>query len=142
GGVLYSRAEMALARLSEAVGLPVGETQAGKGSLAWTHPTALGSVGVTGSSSANAAASEADLIIGIGTRLADFTTGSRSLFPDRRLFQINLQPFDAHKDGAEPIVGVARVVIEALIDALSGWCAPNAELQGAAVTRRNAAVKA
>ncbi|WEK58596.1 MAG: 3D-(3,5/4)-trihydroxycyclohexane-1,2-dione acylhydrolase (decyclizing) [Candidatus Brevundimonas phytovorans] len=142
GGVLYSRAEMALAQLSEAVGLPVAETQAGKGSLAWTHPNALGSVGVTGSSSANAAASEADLIIGIGTRLADFTTGSRSLFPDRRLFQINLQPFDAHKHGAEPVVGDARVVIEALIDALSGWRAPNAERHGAAVTEWNAAVKA
>jgi 3D-(3,5/4)-trihydroxycyclohexane-1,2-dione acylhydrolase (decyclizing) len=142
GGVLYSRAEQALARLSEAVGLPVAETQAGKGSLAWTHPNALGSVGVTGSSSANAAASEADLIIGVGTRLADFTTGSRSLFPDRRLFQINLQPFDAHKHGAEPVVGDARVVIEALIDALSGWRAPNAERHGAAVTEWNAAVEA
>ena len=142
GGVLYSRAEAALARLSEAAGLPVAETQAGKGSLAWTHPNALGSVGVTGSSSANAAASESDLIIGIGTRLADFTTGSRSLFPDRRLFQINLQPFDAHKHGAEPVVGDARVVIETLIDALSDWRAPNADSHHAAVAEWNVAVEA
>lgn len=141
GGVLYSRAEMALARLSEAAGLPVAETQAGKGSLAWTHPNMLGSVGVTGSSSANAAASESDLIIGIGTRLADFTTGSRSLFPGRRLFQINVQPFDAHKHGAEPVVGDARVVIEALIDALSDWRAPNADSHQPALTEWNAAVE-
>jgi len=141
GGVLYSRAEMALARLSEAAGLPVAETQAGKGSLAWTHPNMLGSVGVTGSSSANAAASESDLIIGIGTRLADFTTGSRSLFPGRRLFQINVQPFDAHKHGAEPVVGDARVVIEVLIDALSDWRAPNADSHQPALTEWNAAVE-
>lgn len=141
GGVLYSRAEMALAQLSEAAGLPVAETQAGKGCLAWAHPNALGSVGVTGSSSANAAASESDLIIGIGTRLADFTTGSRSLFPNRRLFQINIQPFDAHKHGAEPVVGDARVVIEALIDALSGWRTPNAERHQAAVAEWNHAVE-
>lgn len=134
GGVLYSRAETALAQLSEAAGLLVAETQAGKGSLAWNHPNTLGSVGVTGSISANAAASESDLIIGIGTRLADFTTGSRSLFPDQTLFQINLQPFDAHKHGAAPVIGDARTVIEHLIERLAGWRAPNADSHHAMVS--------
>src|SRR6185312_7506666 len=77
GGVLYSEAEAALATLAEATGLAVAETQAGKGALPWNHPCALGSIGVTGASAANAAAARADLVIGVGTRLADFTTGSR-----------------------------------------------------------------
>ena len=80
GGVLYSRAEAALAEFAAATGIPVAETQAGKGALAWDHPQALGSIGVTGTSAANAAAEAADLVIGIGTRLQDFTTGSRTLF--------------------------------------------------------------
>src|SRR5690606_29803122 len=108
GGVLYSRGEAALARLAEAAGLPVAETQAGKGALPWDHPRQLGSIGVTGSSAANAAASAADLVIGVGTRLQDFTTGSRTLFPEARLFQINIQPVDAAKHGAEAVVGDAR----------------------------------
>ena len=126
GGVRYSQAESALAALAEATGIAVAETQAGKGTLSWQHPRALGSIGVTGSAAANAAAQEADLIIGIGTRLQDFTTGSRSLIsqsaPDRRLFQVNVQAFDAHKHGATPVVGDARAVIEALGERLRGWC--------------------
>ena len=126
GGVRYSLAENALAALAEATGMPVAETQAGKGTLSWEHPRALGSIGVTGSAAANIAAQEADLILGIGTRLQDFTTGSRSLFsqhaPDRQLFQINVQAFDAHKHGATPVVGDARTVIEALADRLRDWC--------------------
>lgn len=122
GGVRYSQAESALAALAEASGVPVAETQAGKGALGWRHPRALGSIGVTGSTAANIAAQEADLIVGIGTRLQDFTTGSRSLFPDRRLFQVNVQAFDAHKHGAEPVVGDALTVIEALAARLRGWC--------------------
>ena len=122
GGVLYSRAEAALAALAESTGIPVAETQAGKGTLSWQHPRALGSIGVTGSVAANAAAQEADLIIGIGTRLQDFTTGSRSLFPGRRLFQVNVQAFDAHKHGAEPVVGDALAVIDALRERLRDWC--------------------
>ena len=140
GGVLYSQAEAALQALAEATGLPVAETQAGKGAFAWDHPNTLGSIGVTGSSAANAAADAADLNIGLGTRLQDFTTGSRSLFPDRRLFQVNVQPFDAHKHGAEPVVGDALVVIEALSDALAGWRAPNAGAGQAAVADWTAAV--
>ena len=138
GGVLYSQAERALADLAKATGLPVAETQAGKGALAWDHPNLLGSIGVTGSSAANAAAAEADVIVGLGTRLQDFTTGSRSLFAGR-LFQVNVTPFDAYKHGAEPVVGDARAVLEALAGALQGWRAPEVG-SGPAVADWNAAV--
>ena len=123
GGVLYSGAELALARLAEATGIPVAETQAGKGSLAWDHPLALGAVGVTGTSAANQAAAEADLVIGIGTRLQDFTTGSRALIDGRRrrLIQVNVQAYDATKQQAEPVVGDALKVIEVLATRLLGW---------------------
>ena len=140
GGVLYSRAEGALKTLANATGLAVAETQAGKGALPWDHPNTLGSIGVTGSSAANAAADAADLVVGIGTRLQDFTTGSRSLFPGRRLFQVNVQPYDAYKHGAEPVVGDARTVIEALSKALAGWRAPNAGADHAAMVDWNTAV--
>ena len=123
GGVLYSGAEVALARLAEATGIPVAETQAGKGSLTWDHPLALGAVGVTGTSAANQAAAEADLVIGIGTRLQDFTTGSRALVDGRRrrLIQVNVQAYDATKQHAGPVVGDALAVVEALAARLSGW---------------------
>ncbi len=134
GGVRYSQAEAALAALAEASGIPVAETQAGKGALSWQHPRALGSIGVTGSTAANAAAQDADLIVGIGTRLQDFTTGSRSLFSQnaqaRRLFQVNVQPFDAHKHGAEPVVGDALAVIESLSVRLRDWCVPEEVVVG------------
>ena len=119
GGVLYSQAEQVLAELATATGLPVAETQAGKGALPWNHPNALGSIGVTGSSAANEAAEAADLVVGIGTRLQDFTTGSRSLFDGARLFQVNVQAFDAHKHDATPVVGDARSVLQALHGALA-----------------------
>jgi len=126
GGVLYSGAEDVLARVALSTGVPVAETQGGKGSLAWDHPAALGSIGVTGSAPANAAAEAADLIVGIGTRLQDFTTGSRALFanPSRRLVQVNVAAFDAHKHAALPVVGDARTVLEALSEALADWTAP------------------
>uniref|UniRef100_UPI0035CB55A0 3D-(3,5/4)-trihydroxycyclohexane-1,2-dione acylhydrolase (decyclizing) n=1 Tax=uncultured Sphingomonas sp. TaxID=158754 RepID=UPI0035CB55A0 len=120
GGVLYARAEGALAAFAAATGIPVAETQAGKGALAWDHPQALGAIGVTGTSAANAAAQDADLVIGIGTRLQDFTTGSRTLFGGR-LFQVNVAPGDAAKHAAVPVVSDAGVVLEALIDTLAGW---------------------
>ena len=128
GGVRYGGAEAALARFALATGVPVAETQGGKGSLVWDHPQALGSVGVTGSSAANAAAEAADLVIGIGTRLQDFTTGSRALFgkPERRLVQVNVGAFDAHKHGALPVVGDARAVLEAVETELGDWKAPSA----------------
>jgi 3D-(3,5/4)-trihydroxycyclohexane-1,2-dione acylhydrolase (decyclizing) len=126
GGVLYAGAEAALADLAARTGVPVAETQAGKGALVWDHPQALGSIGVTGSSAANAAAQAADLVVGIGTRLQDFTTGSRALFaqPDRVLVQVNVAAFDAHKHGAEPVVGDAAAVLEQLSAALGDWRAP------------------
>lgn len=126
GGVLYSCAEAALARFAEASGAPVCETQAGKGSLRWDHPAALGAIGVTGSSAANEAAAQADLVIGVGTRLQDFTTGSRTLFerPGCKLYQVNVTPHDARKHGANAVIGDARAVLEALIAALEGWRVP------------------
>lgn len=126
GGVLYARAEAALADLVTRAGLPVAETQGGKGSLAWDHPLNLGAVGVTGTTASVAASEEADLIIGVGTRLQDFTTGSRALFgaQGRKLVQINVAPHDAHKHGATSVVGDALAVLGALSEALSGWQAP------------------
>jgi 3D-(3,5/4)-trihydroxycyclohexane-1,2-dione acylhydrolase (decyclizing) len=126
GGVLYAMAEAALDEFAARTGVPVAETQAGKGALAWDHLQALGSIGVTGSSAANAAAAAADLVVGIGTRLQDFTTGSRALFanPDRTLVQVNVAGFDAYKHGAEPVVGDAGAVLEQLSAALGDWRAP------------------
>src|SRR5665213_2872642 len=128
GGVLYAGAAEALSRFARRTGVPVVETQAGKGALAWNHPQYLGSIGVTGSSAANAAAASADLIVGVGTRLQDFTTGSRALFanPVRILVQVNVAAFDACKHGAEPVVGDAGAVLTALLDLLAGWRAPAA----------------
>jgi len=142
GGVLYSGAEAALAAFAESTDIPVAETQAGKGALAWNHPCNLGGLGVTGSSAANAAAAAADLVVGVGTRLQDFTTGSRALFraPGRRLAQINVADYDAAKHGALPVVGDAGAVLGSLLERLSGWRAPaGARTQPAAVAQWNAA---
>jgi 3D-(3,5/4)-trihydroxycyclohexane-1,2-dione acylhydrolase (decyclizing) len=114
GGVLYSRAGASLAAWATAHGVPVAETQAGKGSLSWDHPLNLGAIGVTGSPAANALAAEADLVIGLGTRLQDFSTGSLALFPQAKLLSINVQPFDAGKRGGQSLVADARVVLAAL----------------------------
>ena len=143
GGVLYSRAEAVLAAFARATGVPVVETQAGKGALAWEQAEALGSVGVTGTSAANRAATTADLVIGIGTRLQDFTTGSRTLFGGR-LFQVNVAPHDAAKQHAHAVVGDARAVIEALTAQLSDWKvpAPWREANAAAAADWNTAVEA
>ena len=123
GGVHYSGATSELQAFATQVGIPVAETQAGKGALAWDHPLALGSIGVTGTSAANAAAAEADLIIGLGTRLQDFTTGSWALFgnPACRIAQINVAPHDARKRDATPVVGDAKLVIEQLSRDLEDW---------------------
>jgi 3D-(3,5/4)-trihydroxycyclohexane-1,2-dione acylhydrolase (decyclizing) len=126
GGVLYSQAETILADLASRTGVPVAETQAGKGALAWDHPQALGSIGVTGTSAANAAAEAADLIVAVGTRLQDFTTGSRTLFNGKRVFQINVALHDAGKHDAHPVVGDAREALTELSDALGDWTAPAA----------------
>jgi 3D-(3,5/4)-trihydroxycyclohexane-1,2-dione acylhydrolase (decyclizing) len=128
GGVLYARAEGRLARFAERFRVPVVETQAGKGALTWDHPMCLGSVGVTGTSAANAAAEDADLIVGLGTRLQDFTTGSRALFHRATMVQVNVAAFDAHKHGALPVVGDADAVLAALEGRLGDWRAPSAWL--------------
>ncbi|MGN6689317.1 MAG: 3D-(3,5/4)-trihydroxycyclohexane-1,2-dione acylhydrolase (decyclizing) [Sphingopyxis sp.] len=141
GGVLYSQAESALADLAARSGIPVAETQAGKGALAWDHPQALGSIGVTGTSAANAAAEAADLIVGVGTRLQDFTTGSRTLFAGKRLVQVNITAPDAIKQGAEAVVGDAREILKDLAAALDGWQVDTVwrDANRAAVTEWNAA---
>ena len=113
GGVLYARAEARLAAFTAATGIPVVETQAGKGALAWDHCQALGAVGVTGTSAANRAGEQADVVIGLGTRLQDFTTGSRTLFGGR-LFQVNVAAADGIKHGATPVVGDALAVLDEL----------------------------
>jgi 3D-(3,5/4)-trihydroxycyclohexane-1,2-dione acylhydrolase (decyclizing) len=122
GGVIYSEATAALRALADATGIPVAETQAGKGSLPYDHPAALGAVGATGTRAANLVARDADVVIAIGTRLGDFTTASRTAFqhPDVRLVGLNVAAFDAGKLGALPLVGDARAGIEALAAALSG----------------------
>lgn len=123
GGVIYAEATDALAAFAEATGIPVAETQAGKGSLPFDHPSSLGAVGVTGTPGANVTARDADLVIGIGTRYSDFTTASRTAFthPDVRFININVADFDAHKLSALPLVADARVTLEALAHALRGW---------------------
>ena len=114
GGVLYSEASAELAAFCEAFGIPFCETQAGKGTLPWNHPYNLGAIGVTGTSSANRIALEADLIINIGTRLSDFTTASKTQFqnPDLRFIGLNVCNFDAVKHSALPL----------LCDAKAGLC--------------------
>jgi 3D-(3,5/4)-trihydroxycyclohexane-1,2-dione acylhydrolase (decyclizing) len=123
GGVLYSEAFGALSTFAGSTGIPVCETQAGKGSLAFDHPQQLGAVGVTGTPGANIAAREADLIIGIGTRYSDFTSGSKTAFqnPQVRFININAAEFDAFKHAALPLTGDARVTIEELDSAVAGY---------------------
>lgn len=123
GGVLYSEATEILRRFVEQTGIPVGETQAGKGALPYDHPGALGAIGTTGTLGANILAREADLVIGIGTRYSDFTTASKTAFqhPDVRFININVAEFDAYKHSAIPLVGDARVTLEELLTLLEGW---------------------
>ena len=115
GGVAYAKAGCVLDRFATRHGIPLCETQAGKGVIPDSHPRNLGAIGVTGTDAANAAVRDADLILAVGTRLQDFTTGSAGLFnPDARIAAINVQPFDALKFGALGVVGDARTVLEAL----------------------------
>jgi 3D-(3,5/4)-trihydroxycyclohexane-1,2-dione acylhydrolase (decyclizing) len=127
GGVLYSSAEKVLAEFAERHGLFVGETQAGKSSLPYDHASCLGAVGVTGTGAANALAEDADVVIAVGTRLQDFTTGSWALFknPNRRIVGLNVQAFDATKHNAASLVADARVGLEELSRALGSWKAPD-----------------
>jgi 3D-(3,5/4)-trihydroxycyclohexane-1,2-dione acylhydrolase (decyclizing) len=123
GGVIYSEASQTLNELASQTGIPVVETQAGKGSLPYDHPQALGAIGVTGTPGANVLAREADLIIGIGTRYSDFTTASQTAFqnPSVRFVNVNVSEFDAGKQAALPLIGDARVTLEELKESLSGF---------------------
>ncbi|WP_339719627.1 3D-(3,5/4)-trihydroxycyclohexane-1,2-dione acylhydrolase (decyclizing) [Marinomonas primoryensis] len=127
GGVHYSLAVEEAKAFIEQYHIPACETQAGKGALAWDHKFNLGSVGVTGSSAANAAAQEADLIIAIGTRLQDFTSASRTLFanPDHTLLSLNVTPFDAEKHRSLPLVGDAKVTLQELMTEVGDHLTPS-----------------
>ncbi|OFE17912.1 3D-(3,5/4)-trihydroxycyclohexane-1,2-dione acylhydrolase (decyclizing) [Humibacillus sp. DSM 29435] len=123
GGVHYSGAEAALQALCEQSGIPVSETQAGKGSLPHGHPQQMGAVGSTGTSAANALAAQADVVVGIGTRWGDFTTASRTAFQDSgvRFVNINVARFDAGKQAGLAVVADAREALTALSAALEGY---------------------
>lgn len=123
GGVIYSDASAALSELSARTGIPVAETQAGKGSLPWQSPTALGAVGATGTLAANRVAAQADVVIGIGTRWSDFTTASKTAFaaPDVRFVNINVAAVDAFKHSALAVQADARAALEELDRALEGF---------------------
>jgi 3D-(3,5/4)-trihydroxycyclohexane-1,2-dione acylhydrolase (decyclizing) len=123
GGVVYSEATEALRQLCEATGIPAGETQAGKGSLPYDHPSALGAIGVTGTFAANRLAAQADLVIGIGTRWSDFTTASKTAFrrDGVRFVNVNVADFDAQKHAGLALVGDARATLERLRATLAGW---------------------
>ena len=121
GGVLYALGSAALRAFAERHGLPVAETQAGKGALPWDHPLQAGAIGVTGSPAANALAAEADVVLAVGTRLSDFTTGSHSLFAQARLVNLNVNAFDAHKWRGVELVADARLGLAALSAALPAW---------------------
>jgi 3D-(3,5/4)-trihydroxycyclohexane-1,2-dione acylhydrolase (decyclizing) len=123
GGVLFSDACAALARFAATTRIGVAETQAGKSSMAWDHPYALGPIGATGGAAANQLAREADVVIAIGTRLSDFTTMSKTAFQDPtvRFVGINVCEFDAYKHSAIPVVADARVALEELSVLLRGY---------------------
>ena len=126
GGVLYAEAGGELRAFCERHGVPCSETQAGKSAVPGSHPLNLGGIGVTGTAAANALAAEADVVLAVGTRLQDFTTGSASLFrsPGHRLVALNVQPFDAYKHGALPLIADAREGLGQLSEALGDWRAP------------------
>jgi 3D-(3,5/4)-trihydroxycyclohexane-1,2-dione acylhydrolase (decyclizing) len=136
GGVHYSEAAGALASFAERHGIPVAETQAGKGALAWSHRLNLGAIGVTGTAAANTLAREADVLLAVGSRLQDFTTGSRALWSRRlRLIQLNTTAFDAHKQAALPLIADAKAGLAALAGGLSGWRAPTSWTERAIAQR-------
>ncbi|MGK2882223.1 MAG: 3D-(3,5/4)-trihydroxycyclohexane-1,2-dione acylhydrolase (decyclizing) [Mycobacterium sp.] len=123
GGVIYSDATEALAAFCAQTGIPVGQSQAGKGSLRYDHPQSVGAIGATGTPAANALAAEADVIIGIGTRYSDFTSASRTAFnnPDVRFVNINVASIDSVKQGGISVVSDARAAIEALAASIAGY---------------------
>ena len=127
GGVTYSGANEALSRFAARTGIPVAETQAGKGSLCFEHPQCVGAMGVTGSSAANRLARQADLVMGMGTRYSDFTTASLTAFqnPNVRFVNINVSEFDAGKHSSVALVGDARVTLEELSKSAGSYRVPD-----------------
>jgi 3D-(3,5/4)-trihydroxycyclohexane-1,2-dione acylhydrolase (decyclizing) len=121
GGVLYGQASAALRRFAERHRVPVAETQAGKGALAWDHPLQLGPAGVSGSTAANALLAEADLVLAVGSRLQDFTTGSNALYAGAQSITLNVNGYDALKGGGLEIVADAGLGLDALSAALADW---------------------
>ncbi|MBO8191445.1 3D-(3,5/4)-trihydroxycyclohexane-1,2-dione acylhydrolase (decyclizing) [Streptomyces oryzae] len=123
GGVVYAEAHTQLRAFAEATGIPVADTHAGKGAVAWDHPCAVGGIGSTGTHAANELAREADVVLGIGTRYSDFTTASHTVFgnPDVTFVNLNVARLDAVKHAAEPVVADAKLGIEALAGALTDW---------------------
>ncbi len=123
GGVIYSEAEEALKNLVHATGIPVSETFAGKGSLSYDDPHNLGATGATGTEGANAISTEADVVIGIGTRYSDFTTASKTAFQNEnvKFININITEFDAHKHNALALTGDAKVILEELAQRLGSY---------------------
>ncbi|MDK1384088.1 3D-(3,5/4)-trihydroxycyclohexane-1,2-dione acylhydrolase (decyclizing) [Sinorhizobium sp. 8-89] len=128
GGVLYSEASAELANFAEKHGIPVVETQAGKSSLPHMHPLNMGSVGVTGTSASNALAEEADVVLAVGSRLQDFTTGSWALFKNHglKIIGLNVQPFDAGKHNGLPLIADARAGLNRISGGLGGYKADSA----------------
>lgn len=122
GGVHYSQANAALENFTAQTGIPVGESQAGKGAMVYDNPLNLGAIGATGTHGANILAREADLVIGIGTRYSDFTSASKTAFqnPNVRFININVMEFDAYKHNALPLVGDAKAILEELLPLLAG----------------------
>jgi 3D-(3,5/4)-trihydroxycyclohexane-1,2-dione acylhydrolase (decyclizing) len=122
GGVIYSEATQALRAFAEATGIPVAETQAGRGALVSDHALSLGAVGATGTTAANRLARDADLVVGVGTRWSDFTTASKSAFqnPDVKFININVAALDAGKHSGLALEADARVALDALREALAG----------------------
>jgi 3D-(3,5/4)-trihydroxycyclohexane-1,2-dione acylhydrolase (decyclizing) len=133
GGVIYSEATATLREFAEVTGIPVAETQAGKGSLPYDHHCAVGAVGATGTTAANALARAADVVLGIGTRWSDFTTASRTAFahPQVRFVNLNIAAFDAAKHSGVALVADAKAGIAALRAAMAGWQVPDAYRQQA-----------
>ncbi|QHO91578.1 3D-(3,5/4)-trihydroxycyclohexane-1,2-dione acylhydrolase (decyclizing) [Actinomyces sp. 432] len=123
GGAIYSEASEELRAFATATGIPVADTQAGKGAINFDHPCAVGGVGSTGGDSANHLADKADLIIGVGTRYSDFTTASKTQFknPDVKFVNVNVAAFDAAKESAEMVVADAREALVALTEALADY---------------------
>jgi len=133
GGVIYSEATDALRAFVESTGVPVAETQAGKGSLPYDHPLSVGAVGSTGTTAANLLAAGADVVIGVGTRWSDFTTASRTAFGTEgvRFVNVNVAAVDTAKHAGTAVVADARAALEALSGTLAGWEVPPAHRERA-----------